>query len=319
MTLTHSTPTGSAQSGSAHQEPVVEVDGLVKTYGSHRAVDDVSFTVQRGEIFGILGSNGAGKTTAVECAQGLRRPDGGTVRVLGCDPISERHALRGRIGSQLQESRLPDRLKVREALRLFADNQAQADAAMKDWELAPLAGSAFADLSGGQQQRLFLALALLNKPEVVFLDELTQGLDPNARRVVWQLIERVREQGTTVVLVTHFMEEAEVLCDRVIVVTAGRVIDEGSPASLIDRHGGGVRVRFGADPSFDLAWIEALPEVRRVARLGHEVEVAGGSPMIAHLGAGLVARNAVPETLRVDQPDLEDALLTLISSQEVLT
>lgn len=303
----------------SHSGPVVEVNGLVKTYGSHRAVDHVSFQVQRGEIFGILGSNGAGKTTAVECAQGLRRPDSGSVRVLGCDPITERHALRGRIGSQLQESRLPDRLRVGEALTLFADNERQASQAMHDWELETLSKSAFADLSGGQQQRLFLALALLNKPEVVFLDELTQGLDPNARRGVWGLIERVREQGTTVVLVTHFMEEAEVLCDRVVVVTAGQVIDEGSPAELIDRHSGGVRVRFGVDPDFDLAWIEAIPEVGRVMRVGHEIEVAGASPMIAHLGAGLVARSAVPEAIRVDQPNLEDALLNLITPLEVRT
>lgn len=302
---------------SIHPGPVVEVNGLLKTYGPHRAVDEVSFSVQRGEIFGILGSNGAGKTTAVECAQGLRRPDAGSVRVLGRDPISEGQALRGRIGSQLQESQLPDRLKVREALRLFADDQAQAAVAMKDWELGALAGSAFADLSGGQQQRLFLALALMNKPEVVFLDELTQGLDPNARRGVWRLIERVREHGTTVVLVTHFMEEAEVLCDRVVVMTSGRVVDEGSPSALIDRHSGGVRVRFGAEADFDLAWIGAIPEVGRVERLGHEVEVAGSSPMIAHLGAGLVARNAVPDTIRVDQPDLEDALLSLITPTEV--
>lgn len=291
--------------------PVVEIEGLTKSYGDHVAVNNLSMSVRRGEIFGVLGTNGAGKTTSVECAQGLRRADAGTVRVLGHDPIRDRQQLRGRVGSQLQDSSLPDRLRVREAMRLFADDTAQADAAMQDWDLHDLARSAFGDLSGGQRQRLFLALALLNKPEVVFLDELTQGLDPSARRSVWELIENVRDQGTTVLLVTHFMEEAEALCDRVVVVVNGSVIDRGSPAELIERHSAGVRVRFL--PAGSTEWLAAVPGVVGVSQAGSEIEVRGPSAMIAHLGAALVERGQVPESLRVDQPDLEDALLSLIA------
>ncbi len=299
----------------ASTTPVVEVVNLTKTYGDARAVDDLSFAVRRGEIFGVLGSNGAGKTTSVECAQGLRRPDAGHVRVLGCDPIQDRHRLRGRVGSQLQDSNLPDRLKVREALRLFADRPAVADEALHDWELGELAGRAFGDLSGGQRQRLFLALALLNKPEVVFLDELNPGLDPNARRSVWTLIEDVRDRGTTVVLVTHFMEEAEVLCDRVAVVTSGRVVDTGTPEQLIERHSKGVRMRFSATPA-DCEWLETTPGVAAVSMIGTEAEVVGSSPMIAHVGAALVARDQVPAGIRVFQPNLETALLSLITPVE---
>lgn len=292
-------------------KPVVEIGSLTKSYDGRRVVDDLSFSVHRGEIFGVLGSNGAGKTTAVECAQGIRRADSGAVRVLGQDPIAGRQQLRGRIGSQLQDSNLPDRLKVREALHLFADSSSQAGDALAEWELGDLSGTAFGDLSGGQRQRLFLALALLNKPEVVFLDELTQGLDPTARRSVWKLIEQVRDRGTTVVLVTHFMEEAEVLCDRVVVLVSGQVVEAGTPAELIERHGAGVRMRFpwGAD---DFVWVQSLPFVSSASRVGHELEIVGHSPMIAHVGAGLVARGAVPDNVRVDQPNLEDALINLI-------
>lgn len=296
---------------SSPPDHVVEIEGLTKFYGDHVAVNRLSMSVRRGEIFGVLGTNGAGKTTAVECAQGLRRPDSGTVRVLGHDPIGDRTQLRGRVGSQLQDSSLPDRLRVREAIRLFADDATQADRAMDDWELTGLARSAFGDLSGGQRQRLFLALALLNEPEVVFLDELTQGLDPNARRAVWELIENVRDQGTTVVLVTHFMEEAEALCDRVVVIVNGAVVDRGTPAALIERHSPGVRVRFIPVGSAD--WMASIPGVQEVTTAGSEIEVRGVSSMIAYLGAALVDRDQVPESLRVDQPDLEHALLKLIA------
>lgn len=289
----------------------VEIVGLVKRYGDHRAVDGADLVVEHGEIFGILGANGAGKTTTVECAQGLRRADAGLVRVLGHDPVSAAHHLRGRVGSQLQDSHLPDRMRVEEAVRLFADREADADATMAAWDLAPVARSPFGALSGGQKQRLFLALAMLNEPEVVFLDELTQGLDPAARRSVWELVERVRARGTTVVLVTHFMEEAEVLCDRVAVMTDGHVVDTGTPQQLIDRHSDGVRVRFRGTPD-DIAWLEAISGVASASYSRGEVEVRGASPVIAHLGAALVATDRVPDDLRVAQPDLEDALLDLL-------
>lgn len=289
----------------------METVGLTKSYGGHRVVDDLTLRVERGEIFGILGTNGAGKTTSVECVQGLRRPDAGQVRVLGQDPIRDRANLAGRVGSQLQDSNLPDRLRVAEAVRLFAGSKDQARRAMADWQLDEIAKVPFAGLSGGQRQRLFLALALLNDPEVVFLDELTQGLDPNARRRVWKLVERVRDRGTTVVLVTHFMEEAEVLCDRVAVMTSGRIVDQGTPSDLIERHGAGVRVRFAA-PSGELGWLARVPGVTAAAVEGREIEVRGPSTMIAHLGAALIANGHEATALRVHQPDLEDALLTLL-------
>lgn len=296
------------------QEPVVELVGLTKRYGDHLAVDDVSLAVRCGEIFGILGTNGAGKTTSVECAQGLRRPDRGQVRVLGCDPFTERSALRGRVGSQLQDSNLPDRLRVSEAIRLFADTERLAAQAMQDWNLNEIARTPFEGLSGGQRQRLFLALALMNQPEIVFLDELTQGLDPDARRGVWRLIERVRDQGTTVVLVTHFMEEAEVLCDRVAVMNHGRVITSGTPAELTEQHGDGVRVAIPGGPNV-ASLLHGLPGVHDVAVRNGEVVVRGTSGAVAHIGAALVAHDQVPSHMHVQHPRLEDALLNLLDTQ----
>ena len=219
---------------------VIEIEGLQKHYHEVVAVADATFAVESGEIFGLLGSNGAGKTTTVECAQGLRSPTAGRVRVLGRDPRGEAAALRGRIGCQLQESRLPDHMKVWEALDLFASLTPGAldwRELMEQWGLAPKRNASFASLSGGQRQRLFIALALVSAPEVVFLDEMTTGLDPAARRVAWELIEEVRDRGTTVVLVTHFMDEAERLCDRVAVMDAGRIVATGHAT------GAGRRVR----------------------------------------------------------------------------
>lgn len=292
--------------------PVLECAGLTKRYGDTLAVDDLFLEVRPGEVFGILGTNGAGKTTAVECAQGLRRPDRGEVRVLGLDPRTDQARLRGRVGSQLQDASLPDRLRVGEAIRLFADDDRRAGSAMADWELDPIAGTPFGGLSGGQRQRLFLALALLNDPEVVFLDELTQGLDPSARLEVWALIERVRERGATVVLVTHFMNEAEALCDRVAVMGDGRLIAEDTPAGLIERYGSGVRMRFEGEPD-DVAWLLGLPDVRSARFDRNEIEVAGSSPMIVRVGAELVYRGRIPREVRVAQPSLEEALLSLLN------
>jgi len=191
---------------------IIEIQNLRKTYGSTVAVDDISFEVAEGEIFGLLGPNGAGKTTTVECLQGLRHPDSGSIRVLGLDPRLEAQALRRRIGSQLQESALPDRIKVWEALDLFASvspNASDWRVLLEQWGLAEKRKASFSSLSGGQRQRLFVALALVNSPEVVFLDEMTTGLDPAARHVAWDLIRAIRDRGTTVTLVTHFMAEAD--------------------------------------------------------------------------------------------------------------
>jgi ABC-2 type transport system ATP-binding protein len=297
----------------ANAEPVVEIAGLTKRYGPHVAVDGVDLTVRRGEIFGLLGANGAGKTTTVECAQGLRRPDGGAVRVLGLDPGRQRARLASRVGSQLQQAELPDRMRVGEAVRLFADGPVP-DAAVEEWGLRSLWRSPFGGLSGGQRQRLFIALALLNQPEVVFLDELTQGLDPAARRAVWSLITRIRERSTTVVLVTHFADEAELLCDRIAVMRAGRVVAEGTPAELIDSHGHGITMSFTL-PAPDLGALQAIPGVESVAPSGAGVEVRGRRTMIAPVGAYLVAQaggGRVPDDIRVTEPNLETALLRLL-------
>jgi ABC-2 type transport system ATP-binding protein len=293
----------------------ITVEGLRKAYGPLVAVEDVSFEVAAGEIFGVLGPNGSGKTTTVECVQGLRRADAGHVRVLGLDPRMQRHQLRQRIGSQLQESALPDRIKVWEALRLFASlAPGAADWAelVERWGLAAKRNATFASLSGGQRQRLFVALALVNRPEVVFLDEMTTGLDPAARRETWGLIEAIRDHGTTVVLVTHFMDEAERLCDRLAVIKAGRLVALDTPRGLVAAQAGGTRVSFTfSGDAEDLSWLERVPHVRRVQRRGSLVEVDGAGPMVAHVGHALVEHGVEPGDLRVHQPTLEDVYLRL--------
>ncbi|KDN17730.1 ABC transporter ATP-binding protein [Amycolatopsis rifamycinica] len=215
--------------------PLIEVTDLRKRYGTRVAVDGVSFSVERGEIFGILGTNGAGKTTTVECLQGLRQADSGTISVLGLNPATEHAALTRRVGVQLQESQLPAKLRVREALELFASfysEPADIDILLDQLDLRDHARSSFGKLSGGQKQRVSIALALVGRPELAILDELTTGLDPHARRETWRLVEGVRATGVTVLLVTHFMDEAERLCDRVAIFDAGRVVATGTPTEL---------------------------------------------------------------------------------------
>lgn len=297
---------------------IIEVQGLTKRYGPRTAVEDVSFQVREGEVFGILGPNGAGKTTTVEILQGLRAADAGRIRVLGLDPQRQTRELRRRIGSQLQESALPDRIKVREALDLFASVTPGAtdwQVLLDRWGLAEKANATFAGLSGGQRQRLFVALALLGAPEVVFLDELTQGLDPGARRVAWSLIEEIRDAGTTVVLVTHYMEEAEQLCDRVAVVDRGRLMALGTPQELIARSGLPLTVRFSGDHQ-DLSWLAGVAHVESVVRRGEAVEVTGTGPVLAVVASELVSRGLVPDDLRAEQPDLEDVFLQLTGRTE---
>ena len=292
---------------------IIEVQNLRKTYGRTVAVDDISFEVAEGEIFGLLGPNGAGKTTTVECLQGLRHPDSGNIRVLGLDPRLEAQTLRRRIGSQLQESALPDRIKVWEALDLFASVTSNAldwPVLLEQWGLAEKRKASFSSLSGGQRQRLFIALALVNNPELVFLDEMTTGLDPAARRVAWDLIRAIRDRGTTVVLVTHFMDEAENLCDRVAIVDRGKIVASDSPQGLITRHASEVRVIFTSEKT-DLPWLEKIPGVLRVTRKGPRVEVEGSGPVLALVAAALVEHGIVPSDLRVEQPNLEDVFLKL--------
>lgn len=292
---------------------VITIEGLHKTYGKAIAVDGISFHVDEGEIFGLLGPNGAGKTTTVECLQGLREPDAGRVDVLGLDPRNQAQLLRRRIGSQLQDSALPDRIKVWEALDLFAsftENGADPDTLLSQWGLSDKRTAHFASLSGGQRQRLFVALALVNNPELVFLDEMTAGLDPAARRVAWELIRQIREQGTTVVLVTHFMDEAEQLADRLAVIDKGRIVDEGTPQGLIAKHADYIRVIFSTDRE-DVSFLEDVPHVTRVRRSGPRVEVEGDGPVLALVASALVDHGITPADLRIEQPSLEDVFLSL--------
>ena len=291
--------------------------GLRKSYGTVRAVRDVSFDVVHGEILGILGPNGSGKTTTVECLQGLRHADAGELSVLGLDPRTQVAELRRRIGSQLQDSALPDKLRVGEALRLFSSvghRTADVAAILADWGLETKRDTSFASLSGGQRQRLFIALALVNNPRLVFLDEMTTGLDPAARREAWRLIEQVRDLGTTVILVTHFLDEAERLCDRLVVIRDGEVAATGTPAELVRRHAGGVTVTLSTD--VDLAVLASLPGVDGAQRRGASVELTGEPELVAHLGHVLVERGAVPSDLRVHQPTLEDAYFALVERDD---
>jgi ABC-2 type transport system ATP-binding protein len=294
---------------------VIEVANLHKRYGEQVAVDDVSFTVERGEIFGILGPNGAGKTTTVECVEGLRTADSGKISVLGLDPRRDESELRRRVGVQLQRSELPEKMRVGEAMELFASfysDPADGDKLLDDLGLTAKRKTPFSKLSGGQQQRLAIALALIGNPEIAFLDELTTGLDPQARRDTWELIEGIRQRGVTVVLVTHFMEEAERLCDRLALVDAGRVVAIDTPAGLVARvDGGGQRLRFRPSVPFEDRLLTDLPEVTEVARTASQVVVTGQGNLLQVVSAALASRDVVALDLRVEQTNLEDAFVAL--------
>jgi ABC-2 type transport system ATP-binding protein len=293
---------------------VVDVQELHKSYEATVAVDDISLQVEQGEIFGILGPNGAGKTTTVECIEGLRRPDRGHISVLGLDPRRDRAELRQRLGVQLQDSQLPERLRVGEALALYSSfYRAPADwrKLMDVLGLAEKRDSRFGKLSGGQRQRLSIALALVGNPQVAVLDELTTGLDPQARRDTWALIEDVRDRGVTILLVTHFMEEAERLCDRVALIDKGRVVAAGSPSDLATGVDAEQRLRFR--PSVPIAdeLLTRLPEVTGLTRRGDTVLVTGTGNVVNAVTATLAAHRIVAERLRVEQASLEDAFVAL--------
>jgi ABC-2 type transport system ATP-binding protein len=298
--------------------PVIEVTGLTKRYGGKRAqtvVDGISFQVERGEIFGILGPNGAGKTTAVECMEGLRRRDAGQVRILGLDPKADGHRLHQRIGVQLQETQLQDKLKVREALELYASfypHPVGWRELLDRWGLAGQADVRFGKLSGGQKQRLFIALALVGGPEVVFLDELTSGLDPGARRATWDLIGQVRDSGVTVVLVSHFMDEVEELCDRVAILERGRIAALDTPAGLVDSAGGEYRVRFRPmAEALDEQSLEVLPGVTSVSRHGAHITITGTGDFASTVTAELARRQVVVADLRIEGRSLDSAYVAL--------
>ena len=304
---------------------IITCERLAKRYGELQAVADVSFDVREGEIFGLLGPNGAGKTTTVECVQGLRHPDSGQVSVLGLDPRTHPGALRSRIGSQLQESSLPNRMRVGEALALFSSFHPEGPPwrdVMAQWGLESKARASFGSLSGGQRQRLLVALALVNDPQVVFLDEMTTGLDPAARRSTWDLVEQIRAQGTTVVLVTHFMDEAMRLCDRLAVVDRGTVVAAGRPRELVAEHTDGITVTFtlpDRSRCIRAGVAEALRAVAGVSDVhveGPRVEVHGSPDVVAPLGKALVDQGVAPADMEVGRPTLEDVYLRLVSDTE---
>ncbi|MFF0151006.1 ABC transporter ATP-binding protein [Micromonospora sp. NPDC005203] len=293
---------------------VIEVTHLRKRYGDLVAVEDVSFAVEPGEIFGVLGPNGAGKTTTVECVAGLRVPDGGEVSVLGLDPRRDAAQLRQRVGVQLQESQLPDRLRVAEALELYASfyrNPADPSVLIDKLGLGEKRDTAYKKLSGGQKQRLSIALALVGNPEIAILDELTTGLDPQARRDTWGLIEQVRDSGVTIVLVTHFMEEAERLCDRVAVIDRGRVVALDSPAGLVSTVAPEQRIRFRPSVPVDDRLLTDLPEVSAVQRTGSQVVVTGTGELL-HAVTSVLARHQIAAAdLRLERSTLDDAFVEL--------
>ncbi len=293
-------------------EPVIRVDGLRKAYGRTVAVDDVSFEVARGEIFGLIGPNGAGKTTTMECIEGLRVPDRGTIAVLGLDPVRDARALQERIGVQLQEAQLQKRITVREAVGLWAAlyrSSVDGDRLLDQLGLREKQHAWFMTLSGGQKQRLLIALALINDPEVVFLDELTTGLDPQARRAIWELVRGIRARGKTVFLTTHLMEEAERLCDRVAIVDRGRLIDLGTPADLVARHCPGATLVVVTDDAAAGAAFGAIPGVA-VEQDGPTFTIRGDSREVVTQVIRCLATHGIDvRDVRTQHPTLEDVFL----------
>ena len=293
---------------------IIEVTGLHKAYGDVIAVDDVSFTVNRGEIFGVLGRNGAGKTTAVETVAGLRRPDRGEVTVDGLDPIAQHDQVAQVLGVQLQESQLPETITIAEALKLYAsfyENPVDWRSLSDELGLSAKLDTRYENLSGGQKQRVSIALALIGNPKVAILDELTTGLDPQARRDTWGLIEEIRDRGVTIVLVTHFMEEAERLCDRIAIIDRGRVVALDTPTGLVDSVADGQRIRFRTDAPFDVSPLREVSAVTDVKVDGHRVVVSGGDMVLFELVGALEALGVQPIEFAMDRPTMDDAFLEL--------
>ena len=295
--------------------PAIQVHAIRKTYGATVAVDDVSFDVHAGEIFGLIGPNGAGKTTTMECVEGLRKPDRGDISVLGLNPARDSRALQERIGVQLQEAQLQKRIKVWEAVDFWASlyrNPASGDRLIDQLGLSDKRNAWFMTLSGGQKQRLFIALALINDPELVFLDELTTGLDPQARRAIWDLVRGIRQRGKTVFLTTHLMEEAERLCDRVAIIDRGRIVDIGTPAELVRRHcPDHAVVLVTEDASADVRF-RAIPGIRSVTSEGSRTTLRGrGDDFVTAVIRCLAEHRIQVSDFRTEVPTLEDVFLTL--------
>jgi len=296
--------------------PVIQVVGVRKTYGATVAVDEVSFEVKDGEIFGLIGPNGAGKTTTMECIEGLRKPDRGAISVLGLDPFRDVYKLQDRIGVQLQQAQLQKRIKVWEAVDLWASlyqkKAIDAERLLEQLGLTEKRDTWFMNLSGGQKQRLFIALALINDPEVVFLDELTTGLDPQSRRAIWELVRGIRERGKTVFLTTHLMEEAERLCDRVAIIEHGRIIDIDRPENLVRRHCPERTVILATDDSVAEERFRAIPRVEAVTRSDSQFTIRGRGDDLVTEVIHCLSENRIRVTdFRTILPNLEDVFLKL--------
>jgi ABC-2 type transport system ATP-binding protein len=294
---------------------VIQVSNLRKAYGSTVAVDDVSFEVIEGEIFGLIGPNGAGKTTTMECVEGIRKPDRGVISVLGMDPRRDVYALQQRIGTQLQQAQLQKRVKVWEAVDLWASlypRTVDTAALVERLGLSDKRNAWFMTLSGGQKQRLFIALALIHDPEVIFLDELTTGLDPQARRAIWGLVTGLRDRGKTVFLTTHLMEEAERLCDRVAIIEHGRVIEIGTPAALVKKHCPQRAVVFSCDRDGIAAMLRRVPSVETVSSEGSTHQVSGtGEDFVTEIIRFVSEQSLRVSDFRTVLPTLEDVFLKL--------
>jgi ABC-2 type transport system ATP-binding protein len=292
---------------------VVSVAGIRKTYGSTVAVDDVSFQVIEGEIFGLIGPNGAGKTTTMECVEGLRRPERGAISVLGLDPIRDVYALQRRVGVQLQEAQFQKRIKVWEAVDLWASlypNPADGTRLLEQLGLADKRNAWFMTLSGGQKQRLFIALALINNPDVVFLDELTTGLDPQARRAIWDLVRGIKDRGKTVFMTTHLMEEAERLCDRVAIIDRGRIVDIDTPSALVARHCPQRTVLLTTADAGAEAHFQAMRAVDEVARAESRFTIRGrGDDFVTEVIRCVSDHQMHVADFRTETPNLEDVFL----------
>jgi ABC-2 type transport system ATP-binding protein len=296
--------------------PVIQVSGIRKTYGRTVAVDEVSFEVNDGEIFGLIGPNGAGKTTTMECVEGIRKPDRGTISVLGLDPFRQVYTLQERIGVQLQQAQLQKRIKVWEAVDLWASlyrkKSVDGERLLEQLGLVDKRDAWFMNLSGGQKQRLFIALALINDPEVVFLDELTTGLDPQARRAIWELVRGIRERGKTVFLTTHLMEEAERLCDRVAIIEHGRIIDIDTPQKLVARHCPERTVVLATDDSAAEERFRAIPRVESVVHSDLQFTIRGRGDDLVTEVIHCLSENRIRVTdFRMIVPNLEDVFLKL--------
>jgi ABC-2 type transport system ATP-binding protein len=294
--------------------PAVEISQLRKTYGPLVAVDDVSFSVAEGEIFGILGPNGAGKTTTVECTIGLRSPDSGTIRLMGIDPQADQARVHEITGVQLQSGAFPAKLRVGEIIdmyRSFYRHPADAGELAGALGLGDKRTSYYRSLSGGQQQRLSVVLALIGAPKIAVLDEMTTGLDPQARRDAWELIEHIRDRGTTVLLVTHFMEEAERLCDRIALIDSGRLVALDTPAGLAAQALGAKTVRFLPSAPFDESLLTTLPEVTAIEHDGHHIAVTGTGELATAVIVAMHAAGVDAQDVRIDASTLEDAFVRL--------